>query len=202
MIVWKNPKPNNRIIESSKTRTIETMKLRHRNISLWPVCCYLLPAICCLLMGGCRPRGVLSSRQMRLVLVDLHRADAVLQVGGYTYGHEDELGKAYQIVLEKHGVTQAQFDSSLVWYTDHPQIFDKIYPKVVKQLEDDNEQFLADNHLNEDGTEVLEPVRVLRNLDDIMREMQHGWPLRWPNPKEDEEKLQKNAEKFVYVINL
>ena len=86
-------------------------------------------------LAGCRPRGVLSSREMRSVLHDLHRADAILQVAGYNYGHDEALAKYYQQVLEKHGLTQAQFDSSLVWYTDHPQRFDKIYPKVVADLE-------------------------------------------------------------------
>ena len=93
---------------------------------------FLLGVVC---LAGCRPRGVLSSREMRSVLHDLHRADAILQVAGYNYGHDEALAKYYQQVLEKHGLTQAQFDSSLVWYTDHPQRFDKIYPKVVADLE-------------------------------------------------------------------
>lgn len=91
-------------------------------------------------MMGCRPRGVLSNREMRDVLYDLHRVDGALQVAGYSYGHSQEVAGYYKNVLDEHGITQAQFDSSLVWYTDNPQIFNKIYPKVIERLEEDYER--------------------------------------------------------------
>ena len=47
----------------------------------------------------------------------------------------------YDAVLAEHGVTRAQFDSSLVWYTAHPQFFNKIYPKALKDLEAEEEAF-------------------------------------------------------------
>ena len=97
--------------------------------------------ILCLLLAvvGCRPRGVLSNREMRDVLYDLHRVDGALQVAGYHYSHDQEVAAYYKNVLNKHGITQAQFDSSLVWYTDNPQIFNKIYPKVIERLDADYE---------------------------------------------------------------
>lgn len=73
----------------------------------------------------------------------MHYTEAVLQVAGYNYGHDEAVAKYYQQVLDKHGITQAQFDSSIVWYTDHPQRFDKIYPRVVKDLEAERDQWLA-----------------------------------------------------------
>ena len=89
---------------------------------------------------GCRPRGVLSNREMRDVLYDLHRADGAIEVAGYTYRQSAEVSGFYKNVLDNHGITQAQFDSSLVWYTDNPQIFNKIYPKVLERLEADFER--------------------------------------------------------------
>ena len=96
--------------------------------------------LACVAMMGCRPRGVLSNREMRDVLYDLHRVDGALQVAGYSYGHSQEVAGYYKNVLDEHGITQAQFDSSLVWYTDNPQIFNKIYPKVIERLEEDYER--------------------------------------------------------------
>ena len=96
--------------------------------------------LACVVMMGCRPRGVLSNREMRDVLYDLHRVDGALQVAGYSYGHSQEVAGYYKNVLDEHGITQAQFDSSLVWYTDNPQIFNKIYPKVIERLEEDYER--------------------------------------------------------------
>ena len=98
--------------------------------------CIGLFVLLCVVVG-CRPRGILSNREMREVLYDLHRADGAIQVAGYNYSHDQEVIGYYKNVLDKHGITQAQFDSSLVWYTDNPQIFNKIYPKVMERLEAD-----------------------------------------------------------------
>ncbi len=149
-----------------------------------------------LALVGCRPRGVLSSRELRIVLIDLHKADAVLQVAGYNYGHDEEVAKAYQIVLAKHGLTQAQFDSTIVWYTDHPQLFDKVYPKVVRELE--AEQALREEQERANST-IAVVARDLRPIEDVMDEMQHGLPVNWRNVQKEIENMQKNAEKFVYV---
>lgn len=98
-----------------------------------------------LVLSACtlRPRGVLSSSKMVDVLTDLHVADGVCREMGYHYGHEEEVDACYSSVLAKHHVTQAEFDSSLVWYTDHPLHFNRIYPQVLKRLERDRKYYVA-----------------------------------------------------------
>lgn len=124
----------------------------------------LLPMLL-LALVGCRPRGVLSSREMRSVLTDLHRAEAVLQVAGYNHGHDEALAKYYQSVLDEHGITQAQFDSSLVWYTNNPQIFDKIYPRVIANLEQERDAWLAEHDLSKPDEE---PAAVALSATDSL----------------------------------
>ena len=94
----------------------------------------LLVAVCCI---GCRPKGILSSRQMRDIMYDLHRVDGIMDVMQLGIGYDEDLARYYQNVLDRHGVSQAQFDSSLVWYTDNPALFNKIYPKVMDRLDQD-----------------------------------------------------------------
>lgn len=91
-------------------------------------------AIVLLLLPACRPKGVLTRSQMEDVLVDIHAAEGVLEEAGLAYGHDEAQRAYYNVVLRKHHITQEQFDSSLVWYTAHPQVFDKIYPKVQDRL--------------------------------------------------------------------
>ncbi|MGN0235532.1 MAG: DUF4296 domain-containing protein [Paludibacteraceae bacterium] len=134
---------------------------------------FLLGAVC---LSSCRPRGVLSSREMRSVLHDLHRADAILQVAGYNYGHDAALAKYYQQVLEKHGITQAQFDSSLVWYTDHPQRFDKIYPKVVAELEAER---TAWEQAHEERELQLQPMTAERSAAEAVQAERRLEELEW-----------------------
>lgn len=149
------------------------------------------------LLSSCRPSSVLSSREMRALLIDLHRADAVLQVAGYNYGHDEAVAKYYQSVLDKHGVTQAQFDSSLVWYTDNPQIFDKIYPRVVAELEKE-QQAWKERYIQAGQREVVE--RDLRPVEDVIDELRYGMHYFWPDLSKNEEKNEKSEEKFAYVI--
>ena len=146
----------------------------------------------CVAMLGCRPRGVLSNREMRDVLYDLHRTDGAVQVAGYNYSHDQELAGYYKNVLDKHGITQAEFDSSLVWFTDNPQIFNKIYPKVIEMLEADiqvEEQIREANRekkLAAKGNKSTAPKRQLRDIEDVMQELRNGYENPWKlwTPKE------------------
>ena len=61
---------------------------------------------------SCRPKGILHSWEMREIMVDLHKTDAMLQISGLTQGYDEAKNIYYAQVLEKHGTTQAQFDSS------------------------------------------------------------------------------------------
>ena len=152
-------------------------------------------------MVGCRPRGVLSNREMRNVLYDLHRADGAIQVAGYNYSHDQEVAAYYKNVLDKHGITQAQFDSSLVWYTDNPQIFNKIYPKVIERLEEDYEREKQIREANRDqrlARKKLKPLdaaiaqkQIREKLDLCQKGYQNPWKEWQP-----EEFCEKNVVIF------
>lgn len=96
---------------------------------------------CALTICSCRGNGVLSSRQMVDVLTDLHRMDGMLHVKGNKFDIASDERAYYDAVLAKHDVTQAEFDSSLVWYTHHPQRFNKLYPRVLARLEKEHALF-------------------------------------------------------------
>jgi len=128
---------------------------------------------------------------MREVLVDLHKTDALLQLSGLQYGHDEAANIYYAMTLERHGVTQAQFDSSLVWYTAHPQLFDKIYPKVLKELQREREAFIAAHEeellvraMPKDELVLDLPAKQARTftksqLDSVLWVAQHGYPTLW-----------------------
>lgn len=130
---------------------------------------------------SCRPREVLSSRQMEDVLVDLHTADGVIYAADIMYGHEDALKKYYEMVLEKHGLTQAQFDSSLVWYTNNPQIFNKIYPRVIERLQQSVDVYSAElEHLKQLEEQAAHRVeRDIRPWQHVRHDYVYGVKLCW-----------------------
>lgn len=123
------------------------------SIALFTICCTV------------RPKGVLSSRKMENVLYDLHRTDGILQSAGIYYRNQSDLSDYYLSVLSKYNITQAEFDSSLVWYTDNPQIFNKIYPRVVRRLEKERAELIAMQ-----GERVAEAAKVfvLTDMDTLV----------------------------------
>lgn len=155
---------------------------------------YIIFLVLCL-MVSCNSRHILSRRQMVDVLVDLHHADATLAAMGYNYGHDEDLRRCYFVVLEKHGITQAQFDSSLVWYTKHPERFDKIYPKVVARLEEDLKIWEEKHPAMVEAAPVVE----LPDLDRILYQTRCGLLLDYWDSGENYKKMQKSEEKFVYI---
>ena len=80
-----------------------------------------------------RPDGVMSQRKMKAFLTELHLLDEVLS----TKAPENDRERVYyyNALFEKHGTSKAAFDSSLVYYTKNPKMFERIYAGVVKNLE-------------------------------------------------------------------
>jgi len=88
-------------------------------------------------MAACssRPDGVMSQREMRLFLTDLHLLEGVLAQHPEIAGDDRLQVYYYNALFEKHGITKANFDSSLVYYTKQPKRFERIYANVTRQLE-------------------------------------------------------------------
>lgn len=101
----------------------------HRIVIKWMLCCVLIFQFSC----NNRPDDVLSRREMRSFLTELHQLEGVFS-SDYSI-NEDEKQFYYQALFLKHGITKAQFDSSLVYYTKNPKIFERIYTGVNKNLE-------------------------------------------------------------------
>lgn len=93
--------------------------------------------LCILIFTACsnKPKNVLSQDGMINFLTDLHKLDGVIATQSIaTDTIKDEKIYYYNALLKKYGITQADFDSSLVWYVDNPKKFSNIYTKVVENL--------------------------------------------------------------------
>lgn len=93
-------------------------------------------ALCFFGLSACkveRPSTVFSDEKMEAVLYDYHIAKAL---GDGLPSSEDYKRVLYvQSVFKKHGITEAQFDSSMVWLTRHPETLKGIYTKIGERLE-------------------------------------------------------------------
>lgn len=80
------------------------------------------------------PSGVLSERKMKDVLVDMQLAEAVIGTNYKEYAEAEKKEALFRSVFKKHGITQAEYDSSLVWYGRNLDVYMKVYDVVLAEL--------------------------------------------------------------------
>ena len=91
---------------------------------------------------GCKPgtpSQYIQPADMEDILYDYHlgQAAAQLEEGVSLEQHNFDRSVNMAAVLKKHGVTQAEFDSSLVYYYTHSERFEKMYQHVADRLSDE-----------------------------------------------------------------
>ncbi|WP_018666709.1 DUF4296 domain-containing protein [Bacteroides gallinarum] len=96
-------------------------------------------------MAACqvkRPDTVIPDAKMENVLYDFHIAKAMGEEVPYSESYKRVL--YIESVYRKHGITKADFDTSMVWYARHPDALTKVYEKVNARLKAERDGI---NHL-------------------------------------------------------
>lgn len=89
----------------------------------------LLIVVCAMI--SCKPRrpmGIISERKMQAILYDYHLAQGIAEQSGEDVERERYI--LVRSVFKKHGITEAEFDSSMVYYNTHPKILSEIYARL------------------------------------------------------------------------
>ncbi|MBO4451709.1 MAG: DUF4296 domain-containing protein [Bacteroidaceae bacterium] len=94
-----------------------------------------------------KPDGLLSKREMEDVLYDYHIAQYMAANLPYEERYQSYL--YIDAVFEKHGITEAQFDSSLVYYNRHTDQIRDIYEHVQRKLENYDSKLQLESGSNE-----------------------------------------------------
>ena len=100
------------------------------------LCCCLFVAVLVALLASCKvehPSDVLSPKKMEAVLYDYHLAQVMCNDLNGQERYKRDLYMNY--VYEKHHVTRAQVDSSLVWYARNPKELSAIYEHLNARAE-------------------------------------------------------------------
>ncbi|GHT72474.1 hypothetical protein AGMMS50262_01260 [Bacteroidia bacterium] len=98
-----------------------------------------------------RPLNVLSDSKMEAVLYDMYIAEQEIKNNSAVFYNDSvRRQKLLQSVFEKHRISEAAFDTSLVWYNAHLEKYIKInnrisqkYDAELTQLNKENEQLIA-----------------------------------------------------------
>ena len=112
----------------------------------------LLAVVTLLLLGllhGCDQKKVaLNKDQFTALLIDMHRVDGTLAVERGRSGNNELKNYAYyNDIFKKYGITRAEFDSCMYYYSAQTVLFSKMYDVVIDSL---NRQLtVVDKVLNE-----------------------------------------------------
>ncbi len=96
---------------------------------------YVLGACC--LLAACQeaPEYVLEEDRMTDLLTEMHLAEGLLSVQKKQVSDNPEYGQeVIAAVLERQQVSRAQYDSSLVWYSQHLNSLIRVYRHVDENL--------------------------------------------------------------------
>ena len=144
----------------------------------------ILPTLALLmfLLMACddRPKDVLSRGKMEDVLYDYHIMQGIID----ELPSEEREAKAQDYinaVFEKYGITEAQFDSSIVYYNRHTKDLHKIYSNLKERYSTVNDEIQLVNGNNDmmavfatggDTTNLWNSAKLLalRNKDLLNRE--------------------------------
>ena len=102
-----------------------------------------------LLLCSCeqKPEGILSKGKMEEVLYDYHIAQYMASTLPYDDRYKSQL--YIEAVFDKHGISEAQFDTSLVYYNRHTDQIRDIYDHVKHRLEDYDAKLQLESGSNE-----------------------------------------------------
>ena len=103
------------------------------------VCAIVLAGLIMLFIA-CKPgtpSQYIQPDEMEDILVDYYMAQAMAQQANTSQGEREYNTAMYiEAVLKKHGVTKAEFDSSLVYYYTRADRFDAICKRVSERLDE------------------------------------------------------------------
>lgn len=98
-----------------------------------------------ILFASCsrRPGYVLSEKEMADVLYDIQLAQSIFRISS-DFSSDEKKDAVVEGILIKHDITQAELDSSLIWYADNLNDYVKINNVVSERLKADYDKLEAE----------------------------------------------------------
>ncbi|MDR1202443.1 MAG: DUF4296 domain-containing protein [Tannerellaceae bacterium] len=86
---------------------------------------YGLTLVATTLLMACSkvPDDILSEKKMRDVMIDVYLAESLIEMNRAVYPDTVRKAALFQSVFRKHNITEAVYDSSLVWYSKNMDIY-------------------------------------------------------------------------------
>jgi hypothetical protein len=80
------------------------------------------------------PRGILPENKMKEVMIDMQLAENIMSENYQSYPDSAHRIALFRAVFRKHNITQAVYDSSLVWYGKNLNILIQVYDLALTDI--------------------------------------------------------------------
>ena len=136
----------------------------------------LVIALLTILVIGCKPTvpsEYIQPGELEDILYDYHVSQAMAKEKS-TGGHEDAEYKQnvyFRAVLKKYDITEAVFDSSLIYYYSHADRLKEIYTRVTERLNDDAKELgasVGDINRYSQYSETGDTANIWKNETDVL----------------------------------
>lgn len=127
---------------------------------------YCIPLLMSVLYVSCSrvPSGILSEKDMQKVMTDIYLAEAMIGINNETYKSDTMKQALYESVFRKYNITQAEYDSSIVWYGRNMDIYMGVFNRMIDDL---------DKRADEMGDIPADPISGSSKKDSV-----DIWPRR------------------------
>lgn len=100
-----------------------------------PILC--LAALAALSLGSCSgvPPGVIPPERMSELIADIHVGESYVDYNGSSFCTDSARERLRQSIYRRHGVTEAEVDSSLAWYGHNIDVYNDVYTHSIEILE-------------------------------------------------------------------
>lgn len=112
----------------------------------------LIPALALAVLAACSGDDHLPEGKMADVIADLQIAEAVSN-SSTDFQTDSARNVMRMAILEKHGVTQEEYDASLRWYGHNLEKYTKLYERVEKVLARKEKKLMASSESEKEGKE-------------------------------------------------
>lgn len=100
--------------------------------------------VSCLSACDKAPDGIIKESKMEDMLLDFCKAEGLIDLRQDDYPNDSTKLVLRQSIFEKYGVTMADYDTSLVWYAHHVEIYQKVYQRVIERLQKEQKELQGD----------------------------------------------------------
>ena len=102
---------------------------------------YILLSILILLVScQSQPKHIIQKDDMLELLIDIHKTEAVITLNHHQYPGDEKKRALREAVYMRHNTNKEQFDSSMVWYGNHLDVYIDIYDQVIARLNEENDE--------------------------------------------------------------